>query len=186
MDDCNIVRLYLNRDEGAIKETENKYGRYLTKIAYNILNDTEDSKESVNDTYLAAWNSIPPHKPDVLSVYLSRITRRISIDIFRRKNRDKRKASQYALALDELYDCEDSSPSPEQAMEYEMLAKSISDYIRTLPDNARCAFIGRYYHLDSVKDIAKYCSMSEANVKVTLHRARENLRKYLKKEGFDI
>lgn len=102
MQDEKIVALYWERNETAIHETEQKYGRYLTKIAYNVLADLEDSKESVNDTYLSAWNSMPPHKPEILSTYLAKITRRISIDIYRKKNRKKRQPSEYALSLEEL------------------------------------------------------------------------------------
>ena len=95
MQDEMIVDLYWKRDEKAISETERKYGRYLSKIAYNILSDWEDSKETVNDTYLKAWNSMPTHKPSVLSTYLGKITRQLSIDAFRTRNRDKRKHSEY-------------------------------------------------------------------------------------------
>ena len=93
MEDEAIVSLYWQRNETAIRETELKYDRYLSKIAWNILADREDSRESVNDTYLAAWNSMPPHRPGVLSTYLGKITRRISIDRFRGRNRDKRRQS---------------------------------------------------------------------------------------------
>ena len=102
MEDESIVTLYWDRDERAIRETETKYDRYLTKIAYNILADLEDSRESVNDTYLAAWDSMPPHRPGILSTYLAKITRRISIDRFRYRTRDKRKESEYAISLTEL------------------------------------------------------------------------------------
>ena len=112
MQDEKIVELYWQRDESAIEETQGKYGRYLGKIAYNILADLEDSQESVNDTYLAAWNSMPPQKPSVLATYLGKITRRISIDIFRRRHREKRQASEYALSLSELEDCVGGGPSP--------------------------------------------------------------------------
>ena len=98
MEDEQIVTLYWNRDETAIQETQAKYDRYLTKIACNILADMEDSRESVNDTYLAAWNSMPPQRPSVLSAYLAKLTRRISIDRFRYRTRDKRRGSQYALS----------------------------------------------------------------------------------------
>ena len=101
MNDEQIVSLYWDRDESAIRETEEKYDRYLTKIAYNILNNPEDSRESVNDTYLAAWNSMPPHRPSVLSAYLAKLTRRISIDLFRYRTRDKRLGSEYAISLSE-------------------------------------------------------------------------------------
>ena len=115
MEDEQIVTLYWNRDETAIQETQTKYDRYLTKIACNILADMEDSRESVNDTYLAAWNSIPPQRPSVLSAYLAKLTRRISIDRFRYRTRDKRRDSQYALSLSELDDCVSGATPPRRS-----------------------------------------------------------------------
>lgn len=186
MQDTDIVELYLNRDETAILETQNKYERYLTKIAYNILADFEDSKKSVNDTYLAAWNSIPPHKPDVLSLYLGKLTRRISIDIFRKRNRDKRKHSQYAISLEELGECFSYGDGPEEAVDSRLLADAINDFLRNISEEARNTFIGRYYFLDSLKTVAGYLGMSEAKAKSLLFRTRCSLKEYLKKEGFDL
>lgn len=186
MQDEQIVELYFNRDESAITETQNKYERYLTKIAYNVLADFEDSKESVNDTYLAAWNSMPPHRPNVLSVYLGKLTRRISIDIFRKRNRDKRKASQYALSLEELGECVPALDGPEEAMDSQLLADAINKFLRSISEDARNAFIGRYYFLDPLKTVAGYCGMSEAKAKSLLFRTRCGLKEYLKKEGFDV
>lgn len=186
MQDENIVALYWERNEAAIEETKNKYERYLLKIAYNVLADLEDSQESVNDTYLAAWNSMPPHRPGILSTYLAKITRRISIDIFRKKNRSKRKASEYMLSLTELEECISGGSNPEENMEVQMLAHAINDFLRTLPKDARNLFIGRYYFMDSLKDAAMYCGMSESRAKSLLFRARCNLRVFLEKEGFDV
>ncbi len=186
MQDKEIVTLYWQRNESAIQETQAKYNRYLTKIAYNILSDFEDSEESVNDTYLAAWNSMPPHKPDILSTYLGKLTRRISIDIYRKRSSKKRQASQYALSLQELEECIADHETPEQSMEVELLAKAINDFLRTLSEDARSTFIGRYYFLDSLRDVAKYCGMSESKAKSMLFRTRCSLRDYLKKEGFYI
>lgn len=117
MQDEKILDLYWERNESAIYETEQKYGRYLTKIAYNILADMEDSKESVNDTYLGAWNSMPPHKPEILSTYLVKITRRISIDLFRKRNRKKRQISEYTISLEELGDCVSVGDTTEQEVD---------------------------------------------------------------------
>lgn len=117
MQDEKILDLYWERNESAIYETEQKYGRYLTKIAYNILADMEDSKESVNDTYLGAWNSMPPHKPEILSTYLVKITRWISIDIFRKRNRKKRQISEYTISLEELGDCVSVGDTTEQEVD---------------------------------------------------------------------
>lgn len=118
MQDDRIVAMYWQRDEAAIRETEEKYGSYLLKIAYNILFDLEDSKESVNDTYMKAWNSIPPYKPCILSSYLGKITRQLSIDVLRTRNRIKRRASEYAVSLSELEDCISSGDVTEQEGEF--------------------------------------------------------------------
>ncbi len=183
MNDCDIVELYFERSEHAIDETAKKYGRYLTKIAYNILYDELDSEESVNDTYLAAWNSIPPHKPSVLSAFLSKLTRRISIDKLRMKGRKKRGASEYVLSLDELSDIVSDS-SPEKEIDTKQLAACISDFLRTQPIETRAAFVSRYYYLDSTKEAAKMLGMSEGKLKSLLHRTRRALRDHLAKEGF--
>lgn len=186
MQDAEIVELYWNRDETAITETQNKYERYLTKIAYNVLADFEDSKESVNDTYLAAWNSIPPHRPNVLSVYLGKLTRRISIDIFRKRNREKRKASEYAISIEELGECLSDASGPEEILDSQLLADAINKFLRSISEEARNAFIGRYYFLDPLKTVAGYCGMSEAKAKSLLFHTRCGLKEYLKKEGFDV
>lgn len=186
MEDEKIVSLYWDRDESAIRETEEKYDRYLTKIAYNILSSHEDSRESVNDTYLAAWNSIPPHKPSVLSTYLAKLTRRISIDIFRGRNRQKRLGSEYALSLNELGDCVSGGNTTEEIVNVRLLADAIGLYLRTLPEDERNLFIGRYYFLDSLKEAASYCGMTESKAKSLLYRTRLGLKEYLEKEGFDL
>ncbi len=191
MQDSEIVKLYWERSELAIEETQKKYDKYLKKIAYNILADEEDSKESVNDTYLAAWNSMPPHRPEILSTYLGKLTRRISIDIFRRNSRSKRKASEYALSLAELG--EDASVAmannrfePEEVLDVKLLAGVINTFLRELPEDARNLFIGRYYFLDPLKNVAKYCGMTESKAKSMLFRTRNKLREYLREEGYTI
>lgn len=182
MEDNRIVELYWQRDESAISETQQKYGNYLTKIAYNILADIEDSRESVNDTYLKAWYSMPPQKPCVLSTFLGRITRQISIDIYRKKNAKKRQGSEYALALDELYDCASDNGAPEKEIEAQLLAKCIGDYLMTVSDEARNIFVCRYYFFDCLRDIADHFGVSESKIKSSLHRTRTGLKAYLEKE----
>ena len=184
MNDEQIVSLYWDRDETAIRETEEKYDRYLTKIAYNILNNPEDSRESVNDTYLAAWNSMPPHRPSVLSAYLAKLTRRISIDLFRYRTRDKRLGSEYAISLSELGDCVSGGNTTEEIVNVKLLADAIGIYLRTQSAEARTAFLGRYYFLDSVREVAAYLGITESKCKTLLFRTRKGLREYLEKEGF--
>lgn len=183
MEDSAIVGLYWDRDETAITQTQRKYGQYLLKIAVNILADREDSQESVNDTYLAAWNSMPPQKPAVLSTYLGKLTRRISIDCLRRRTSQKRGCGEYALSLEELGECAGNS-CPEKDLEAKALAQVIADFLHTQSPEVRNVFIGRYYYMDPVKDIARYCHISESKVKILLYRARQGLREQLEKEGF--
>ena len=186
MEDEAIVSLYWQREESAIRETERKYDRYLTKIAWNILADREDSRESINDTYLVAWNSMPPHRPGVLSTYLGKITRRISIDRFRCRTRQKRGGSEYELSLSELGDCVSGGNTTEEIVNVKLLADAIGIFLRLQSEEARNAFIGRYYYLDSVREVAAYCGMSESKCKTLLHRTRLALKDYLRKEGFAV
>lgn len=184
MQDNEIVELYWQRDESAIHETEKKYSRYLLKIAYNILSDWEDSRECVNDTYLGAWNTIPPQKPGVLSSYLGKIARRSAIDILRKKTCGRRRASEYAISLSELDECLPAGNITEQNADVHLLAEAINKYLRTLPVEARDIFIGRYYYSDSIREVASYYRMSESKVKSMLYRIRIGLRAYLEEEGF--
>lgn len=186
MTDEKIVQLYWDRDESAVAETQSKYGRYLTKIAYNILTDMEDSLESVNDTYMYAWKSIPPHRPSVLATYLAKITRRVAIDILRKKSREKRIPSEYTFSLTELENLVSEGPRMEEQLEAEELAKVINTYLKTISSEARQLFVGRYFFLDSLKDVAKYCGMSETKAKSMLYRTRCALKEYLEQEGYYI
>lgn len=183
MEDSEIVALYWDRNETAIDHTEKKYGRYLAKIAHNILADREDSQESVNDTYLAAWNSMPPHKPNVLSSYLGKLTRRISIDLYRKKTSQKRAPGEYVLSLQELEGCISGGNTTEESVDCQILAEAITAYLRSISEEARNVFIGRYYYLDPVKEIANYTRISESKAKILLHRTRQGLWAYLQKEG---
>ena len=186
MKDAEIVALYWDRNEAAIQQTQQKYGAYLSKIAYNILSDFEDSKECVNDTYLKAWNSMPTHRPSVLSTYLGKIARQLSIDLFRKKNSARRYASEFAVSLEELGDSFTDGTTPEQALDAKKLDEAINRFLCTLPEDARNTFVGRYYFFDPLKDVAAYCGMSEAKTKSMLYRTRQSLKTYLVKEGFDL
>lgn len=184
MTDPEIVSLYWKRDDSAIKHTQSKYNAYLTRISYNILTNLEDCSEAVNDTYLAAWNSMPDNRPEVLSTYLGKITRQLSIDIFRKRKSKKRAGSEYAISFDELEEFIASSGEPEKELDSKMLISTINNFLRTLPEAERNLFIGRYYYFDSLKSVAGYCKMSESNAKTLLFRTRQKLKAYLVKEGF--
>lgn len=186
MEDAEIVELYWAREEDAVRQTKTKYGAYLNRVAYNILADLEDSQECVSDTLLAAWRSMPDNRPKNLRTYLGKITRQVSIDLYRRRNRMKRYASEYAISLEELGDSFTDGRTPEDELNARLLTETVNRFLRTLPDEARNTFIGRYYFFDSVKNVARYCGMSESKCKSMLYRTRQSLKVYLQKEGFDL
>ena len=184
MDDLKIIELFFDRKECAIAETERKYGCYLSKIAYNILFDTEDSKECVNDTYMKAWNTIPPQKPEILRTFLGKITRRLAIDIFRKKHAEKRGNSEYAISLSELDECIPDKYSAETEFEQKELSKSINLFLASLSKENRDIFVCRYFYSDSIKEIASFFGTSESKIKSSLFRSRKILKDQLLKEGF--
>ena len=186
MQDSVIIGLYFARDEEALERTREKYGAYLAAIAYNVLGDRADSEECVSDTYLAAWNTIPPNEPRSLSAYLTRIVRCSAIDLFRKNHREKRRSSEYAVSLDELGDLAPSSSDTEAELDKKLLAAAINSFLRTLPDDSRRLFVARYYFLDPLKKAAASCGMTESRAKSLLYRTRLDLKEYLKKEGFDL
>lgn len=183
MDDTQIVELYWARKESAIEETAAKYGSYCHSIALNILHNPEDATESVNDTWLDAWNSMPPHRPSVLSTFLGKLTRRISIDKWRRTTAKKRGNGQLPLVLDELEDCVSDGKSIEEETERKLLAEVIAAFVKSLPETEQKVFLCRYWYMDSVSTIATRFRFSESKVKSMLSRTREKLRVRLEKEG---
>ncbi len=184
MDDKSIIDLYLDRSENAISETSEKYGKYCFSIAFNILSDKEDSEESVNDTYLAAWNNIPPRVPSILSTFLGKITRNISLNRWKSRRAYKRGGGEVPLALDELEECVSTGESVEETFEKKELLRSVNRFLDALPDMERNLFVCRYWYLDSIHDIALRFGFTESKVTSMLHRIRGKLRKHLEKEGF--
>ena len=184
MEDGKIVELYWLRDQQAIEHTQKKYGPYLTKVAMNILCDEQDSAESVNDTYMAAWNAMPPHRPQALCPFLSKITRRIAISLLRKNQSQRRGAGAYEASLEELREILPEGNTTEETYEAKALVAAISAFLRGIPEQARNVFIGRYFYMDSVREVARYCGVTESNAKVLLHRTRAALRIYLEREGF--
>jgi RNA polymerase sigma-70 factor (ECF subfamily) len=140
----------------------------------------------VNDTYLKAWNSMPPHKPSVLSTYLGKITRQTAIDLFRKRNSDKRLSSEYAVSLSELEECISTGDVTEQSVDVHLLAESISRFLRSLSPEACNTFVARYFFLDSIQEIADSYGMSQSKVKSMLHRTRIALKNHLEQEGFEL
>lgn len=184
MDDQSIVELYWSRSENAISETDVKYGRYLNSISYNILVNHEDAQECVNDTYHNAWNTMPPDRPSVLSTFLGKITRRLSIDRWRRLNAEKRGGGELTLALDELENCVSGSGNVENEIERRELAKLFNSFLDTLPVTERRVFLCRYWYMDSIQSIAVQFGFSQSKVASMLHRTRAKLRTVLEKEGY--
>lgn len=184
MEDARIVDLYWARSENAITETSAKYGKYCYAIAYNVLANHEDADESVNDTYLDAWNNMPPHRPSILSTFLGKITRRISIDKWRSRTAEKRGGGEIVLALDELSDCIPSNHDVEEEIVAAELAKVIDNFIMSLPPMDRRVFICRYWYLDPISAIAQQFGFSESKVKMILHRQRHRLLSHLERNVF--
>ena len=183
--DDAIIALYWNRDEAAIAETDRKYRGYLHTVAWNIVKDEQDCEECLNDTYLKTWNSIPPQRPSCLKAFLTKITRSIAIDRYRRERRQKRVPSECTLSLSELAEtlCGDS---PEAEYESALVGRIINDYLRTLSERDMCLFVSRYFCSDSLTTIAERTGMSESGVKKALLRLREGLRERLEKEGIKL
>lgn len=184
MEDKEIVRLYWNRDERAIKETSSKYGRYCYAIAMNILLNKEDADESVNDTWLKTWECIPPHFPEVLATFVGKITRRISLNKWYAKTRKKRGCGQVCLALDELEECISAGNEVEESVEHKELLQLINTFLGNLPETERDLFVCRYWFFASIQELSEKFSFSESKTKSMLFRTREKLRNCLEKEGY--
>lgn len=185
MDDKRIVELYFERSEKAIEETQIKYGRYCYSIAYNILFSNEDSEECVNDTYLRAWNSMPPQKPSKLSSFLGRITRNLALDRYDYNHAQKR-SQNLEIALEEIGEAVPESDRLDSLLGEIALKDSINSFLASLPKKTRQIFMRRYWYLSEIKDIANDFSMSETSVRVTLSRTRVKLKAHLEKEGITL
>lgn len=183
MDDKRIIELYNERSETAISETAEKYGKYCYSIAYHILYNEEDSKECVNDTYLRAWEAIPPQCPNKLSAFLGKITRNLALNRYKYYVREKRGNGQTTLVLDELLECVPASNNTEQAVEENLLVEVINRFLYELPKEKRIMFLRRYWYMSSIQEIAEDYGFSESKVKMTLLRIRNRLRQVLEKEG---
>ena len=186
MEDKDIVEMYWQRDEDAIKVTDLQYGRVLRNVSYQIVKDYEDSQECVDDTYLRAWFSMPPKRPMYLCAFLAKITRNLSIDCYRRKHAERRVENEYALSLDELGECVSQGNVTEDQVAVDLLGEDISRFLRTLDENECKLFIRRYFFCDSLKEAAAFCGYRENNAKTVLFRTRQDLKAFLIKEGYDL
>lgn len=186
MDDSRIIALYFQRSEDAVAQTDAKYGSYCFSIAHSILLNQEDAKEAVNDTWLGAWNAIPPHRPNSLAAFLGKITRRISINRFLAARTAKRGGGEPELALAELSECIPSPMDVEREVEAKALTEILNRFLRELPDTERRVFVRRYWYISSVEEIAKQFGFSQSKVKSMLFRTRNKLRTILEKEGICV
>lgn len=185
MEDSAIIELYFARNEDAVVQTKNKYGRLLKSISMRILHSIEDADECENDTYLKTWNAIPPQKPDVFSAFLSKIVRNLSLDRYDMMHADKRGNAQVGVLLDELAEviADDKVGSSQEARE---LSEILNKFLYEQKELTRKIFVRRYYFGYNITEIADKYSLSESKVKMTLLRTRNKLKDYLEKEGVTI
>lgn len=183
MEDNIIIELYFQRSETAIRESEKKYGAYCGTIANNILHSQQDSEECVNDTWIRAWNAIPPEKPARLSVFLGKITRNLAIDRWRKLKREKSGSGQITLCLDELAECVGTQETLGDKLD---LKEALDSFLSMLKPQTKRIFMLRYWHMCPISDVARLCGISEGAVKMSLRRTRKLLREYLEKEEIDI
>ena len=185
MEDSRILDLYWQRSQQAIAETAKKYGRYCFSIAFNILENGADAEETVNDTYLGAWNAIPPHRPANLSTFLGKIARRLALKRWEAARAAKRGGGETALVLEELAGCIPGK-SLEETMNERELSRILQKFVRDLPRTERRVFVCRYWYLDPIANIAKEFGFSQSKVKSMLLRTRNKLKKELEKEGIAL
>lgn len=186
MNDEAILELYFARDEQAVAETDRKYGPYCFAVANAIVKSEPDAEETVSDTWLRAWETIPPKRPQVLKMYLAKITRNLAFSRWRSFTAEKRGGGEMALALEELEDCIPAPGTPEEALAGKELAKAIRSFLNTLPQREQNIFLRRYFFLEESQTIADRYGMKGAAVLKSLSRTRGKLRTYLKKEGFAL
>jgi RNA polymerase sigma-70 factor (ECF subfamily) len=191
--DSEIIDLYLRRSEDAISETQKQYGSYCRSIAMNILHNSEDADECVNDTFLKLWNSIPPERPQVFSTFVGRIVRNLSLDRAKLLNAKKRGGGETPLLLSELEGCipaaavqNKSKSSVEDAVDNNELEAAINDFLSEQKQDTATYFICRYWHGDSVAEIARRAGVSEGKIAMNLHRTRKKLKVCLEKRGISI
>ena len=191
MEDNKIIDLYFQRDEQAISQTADKYGKYCLSITRGILRDDSDAEECVNDTYLRAWNAIPPNRPTKLGAFLGKITRNLSLDRYKAQKTAKRGNSLFLVSLDELSECVPDGSTGfgsgfDDETEARLIGECINRFLHKLSGEARDVFICRYFYSDSIGEIARRFGLSESKVKSMLHRARGKLKKSLESEGIRL
>ena len=182
--DLRIIDLYFARDEQAIAETDRHYGGLCMRISLGILDDRRDAEECVNDTYLKAWNAIPPTRPAVLKIFFAKITRHLSFDKYKAQKALKRGGGNIQLVLDELAECIADESDVEGQVDTKELGKVINQFVASLPEREQNLFVRRYFFSEPIKAIADRYDLRENSVHVTLSRIRKRLRSHLSKEGY--
>lgn len=186
MDDSKIIELYFQRSEMAISATDAKYGAYCHSIAYRILNQQQDSEECVSDTYLRAWESIPPTYPDNLRGFLGKITRNMALNRLREQSTEKRGGNKLTASLEELRECVSDDNLVENTVEQRLLTECIGRFLAAQTQEKRVAFVLRYWYMYSLKEIAEKLGSSEVKVRSMLFRLRKQLKVQLEQEGVKL
>ena len=186
MEDTQIINLYFARDEQAVVETDRKYGGYCFTLADSILQNPQDAEETVSDTYLRAWNAIPPKRPDIFKMFLAKITRNLAFSRWRKYSAEKRGGGEMALVLEELESCISAPGGVEDRLRVQELTAAIRTFLDTLSPREQDIFLRRYFFVEESETIAKRYGMKPATVLRTLSRTREKLKKYLMREGYAI
>lgn len=184
MSDEEILNLFFQRNDSALKQASTRYGNYCKAIAARILGNDEEAEECFNDALLKTWNTIPPNRPNVLSGYIGKIVRNIAFDKYRREHAQKRGSGDAALILDELGECIESRSNVEQEYEKKELVRDINNFLGSIPQKKRALFLCRYWYAFQIPEIAEKFGMSEGNVSVTLNRIRNKLKDYLNERGY--
>ena len=185
LSDNEIIELYWQREEKAISATDEKYGKYLYSIAYNIIANRLDCEECLNDTYLNTWNAIPPKRPTAFALFLAKIIRNLALGRFRMNHAAKRIPSEMVISLEELDDCLACDKSAEEDFIISEIMRILNEYLSTLTDRQLYIFVWRYYYSDSVRHIADMLTTGETTVRRELSTIREGLKKQLIKEGYE-
>ena len=184
MEDSRIVEMFLTRQEAAAAAAQEKYASYCLSVARRILGNEQDAEEAVNDAFLAAWNSIPPQRPEVLSAYLAKLTRRIAVDRIRRTAAEKRGGGEWEAALEEMEDVLPGRADPAGELEAKEREAAVGRFLKSLPEADRLLFLARYWHFRPMAEIARAMGCREGAVRTRLHRLRRRLKALLEKEGY--
>lgn len=186
LSDEGIVEMYWQRDEEAIKATDEKYGKYLNSIAYNVLHDSIDCDQCLSDTYLSAWNAIPPERPRSLGAFLTVIIRRKAINLYHRRRRKGSVPSEMTVSLSELEFLLADEGDLAEELDYKRLGEVIGSFVRSLPSRRRYIFMSRYYLVEPIDKIAQDLMVSRSTVNKELAFIRAILRARLESEGYTI